>query len=236
MHAIHPDRSWPLHGVARTRQLEQLAQAQLAPHVLMQRAGLAVAQLALALAPHARTIWLACGPGNNGGDGMLAALHLQRWGKQAVVTWLGTPESASAALGAYAGGWNPAGLGSPEVLRPEVAATAVVQVLLFGHGALAVSVLILAAFLFGAIGTGRLLRVWGIGPVAGYLAGTVLMAGPAAVALAGDGAWGPLVALGALPWSVAAAIGPWPQQWSRSWPAPTRCTSCGCSRRCGPAG
>lgn len=102
MHAIHPDRSWPLHGVARTRQLEQLAQAQLAPHVLMQRAGLAVAQLALALAPHARTIWLACGPGNNGGDGMLAAMHLQRWGKRAVVTWLGTPQSASAdAAGAY---------------------------------------------------------------------------------------------------------------------------------------
>ncbi|MBK9572767.1 MAG: NAD(P)H-hydrate dehydratase [Rhodoferax sp.] len=102
MHAIHPDRSWPLHGVARTRQLEQLAQAQLRPQVLMQRAGLAVAQLALALAPHARTIWLACGPGNNGGDGMLAALHLKRWGKHAVVTWLGTPESAPAdAAAAY---------------------------------------------------------------------------------------------------------------------------------------
>ena len=125
------------------------------------------------------------------------------------------PESASAALGAYAGGWNPAGLGSPEVLRPEVAATAVLQTLLFGHGALAVSVLILAAFLFGAIGTGRLLRVWGIGPVAGYLAGTVLMAGPAATTLSGGGSWGPLVALGALPWAAAAALGPWPQHWMR---------------------
>ena len=125
------------------------------------------------------------------------------------------PESASAALGAYAGGWNPAGLGSPEVLRPEVAATALVQTALFGHGGLAVALLTVAAFLCGAIGTGRLLRVWGIGPVAGYLAGSVLMAGPAALALAGGGAWGPMIALGALPWAAAGALAPWPQGWPR---------------------
>jgi hydroxyethylthiazole kinase-like uncharacterized protein yjeF len=49
---------------------------------LMQSAGLALARLTLALAPHARTIWVACGPGNNGGDGLQAAAHLQQWGKQ----------------------------------------------------------------------------------------------------------------------------------------------------------
>ena len=59
-------------------------------HTLMQRAGLAVARLALAIAPHARTIWIACGPGNNGGDGLEAALHLQALGQgSAVVSWLG---------------------------------------------------------------------------------------------------------------------------------------------------
>jgi len=121
------------------------------------------------------------------------------------------PESASATLGAYAGGWNPAGLGSPEVLRPEVAATAVVQAILVGHGGLAVALLTVAAFLCGAIGTGRLLRVWGIGPVPGYLAGSVLMAGPAAEALAGSGVWAPMIALGALPWAAAGALGPWPK-------------------------
>ena len=47
------------------------------PHTLMRRAGLAVARLAMALAPHARTIWIACGPGNNGGDGFEAAAHLR---------------------------------------------------------------------------------------------------------------------------------------------------------------
>lgn len=55
----------------------------------MQRAGLAVAQLAMALAPHARTIWIACGPGNNGGDGFEAARHLLGWGKTPIITSLG---------------------------------------------------------------------------------------------------------------------------------------------------
>lgn len=101
MHAIHADRSWPLHGVARTRQLEHLAQAQLPPHVLMQRAGLAVARLALALAPHAQRIWIAAGPGNNGGDGFEAALHLQRTGRQVSVSDFGSaarPADAAASL------------------------------------------------------------------------------------------------------------------------------------------
>ncbi len=35
------------------------------------------------------TIWIACGPGNNGGDGMEAAMHLRQWGKHPVVTWSG---------------------------------------------------------------------------------------------------------------------------------------------------
>ncbi|OHC72394.1 MAG: bifunctional ADP-dependent (S)-NAD(P)H-hydrate dehydratase/NAD(P)H-hydrate epimerase [Rhodoferax sp. RIFCSPLOWO2_12_FULL_60_11] len=83
-------------NVAATRAMEQAAQAALPPHTLMQRAGLAVAQLALALAPHAQRIWIACGPGNNGGDGLEAAMHLQRWGKQPVLTWLGSPDTAPA--------------------------------------------------------------------------------------------------------------------------------------------
>ena len=45
----------------------------------MTRAGTALARLALALAPHARDIEVWCGPGNNGGDGLVAArwLHAQ---------------------------------------------------------------------------------------------------------------------------------------------------------------
>lgn len=59
----------------------------------MERAGLAVARLAIAIAPHASLIWIPCGPGNNGGDGFEAAHHLKKWGKNPVVTFIGDSEN-----------------------------------------------------------------------------------------------------------------------------------------------
>jgi hydroxyethylthiazole kinase-like uncharacterized protein yjeF len=41
-------------------------------------------------------VWIACGPGNNGGDGLEAAMHLQNSGRTVVVTWLGHPDTAPA--------------------------------------------------------------------------------------------------------------------------------------------
>ena len=82
-------RAWPLYSVSSTRAIERQAQAQWPAHTLMQRAGRATAQLALAIQPHARHIWIACGLGNNGGDGFEAAMHLHRWSKRVTVTWLG---------------------------------------------------------------------------------------------------------------------------------------------------
>jgi ADP-dependent NAD(P)H-hydrate dehydratase / NAD(P)H-hydrate epimerase len=73
-------QAWPLHDADATRQLEATALATAAPHALMARAGLATARLALAVAPHARRIGVLAGPGNNGGDAVVAALHLQRLG------------------------------------------------------------------------------------------------------------------------------------------------------------
>jgi hydroxyethylthiazole kinase-like uncharacterized protein yjeF len=96
MQRVDPGRPWPLHSIAAIRRLETEAAAGLPPHTLMQRAGLAVARLALAVAPHARTTWVACGPGNNGGDGFEAALHLKQWGKEPVVTWAGDEARAPA--------------------------------------------------------------------------------------------------------------------------------------------
>lgn len=81
-------RTYALCGAAQTRRLETLAASALPVHALMQRAGLALARLALAYAPHATIFWVACGRGNNGGDGLEAALHLQRWGKAATATLL----------------------------------------------------------------------------------------------------------------------------------------------------
>ena len=98
MHRIlAPTRRWPLHCSAATRQLETRAAAGLPPHTLMQRAGDAVARLAMAIAPHAQHIWVAAGPGNNGGDGFEAAARLQAAGKQVRLSWLGTATGARSA-------------------------------------------------------------------------------------------------------------------------------------------
>lgn len=79
---VSGSRREALYGSTATRQIEQQAAASVPHHTLMSRAGLSVARLARALAPHARRIWIACGPGNNGGDGLVAATHLHQWAQE----------------------------------------------------------------------------------------------------------------------------------------------------------
>lgn len=86
----------PLFGTQSSRRLEREALATSAPHSLMEAAGLSVARLALAIAPHASTLWVAAGPGNNGGDGLVAARHLQLAGKAVRVNLLGQPDKLPA--------------------------------------------------------------------------------------------------------------------------------------------
>ncbi|MDE2398680.1 MAG: NAD(P)H-hydrate epimerase, partial [Burkholderiales bacterium] len=89
---VDPDRGpWPLHEVAAARAAEAAALASAAPHELMQRAGLASARLALALAPHASRFAVFAGPGNNGGDGLVAATRLHEHGHAVQVQWIGDP-------------------------------------------------------------------------------------------------------------------------------------------------
>ncbi|MDQ0039175.1 NAD(P)H-hydrate dehydratase [Variovorax boronicumulans] len=102
MHRITSATVADLFDIAATRRIEQAAAAALPAHTLMQRAGLAVARLAMSIAPHARTIWIACGPGNNGGDGFEAAAQLQHRGFMPIVTFVGDenrlPPDAKASL------------------------------------------------------------------------------------------------------------------------------------------
>lgn len=86
MQRILPGPTRPLHDVAATRRIESALAARLPAHELMRRAGLATARLALAIAPHHRRTWIACGPGNNGGDGLEAAIHLHHWGREVSVS------------------------------------------------------------------------------------------------------------------------------------------------------
>ena len=103
------DKPHPLHNTVATRALETALASHLPPHTLMQRAGLAVAQLARALSPHVRQIWILCGPGNNGGDGLEAAALLQKHGLAVTATWMGDearlpPDAATSLARARAGG------------------------------------------------------------------------------------------------------------------------------------
>lgn len=87
---------WLLHDEQGSRQIEQALQADLPPHTLIERAGWAVARLALAVAPHAQRIWIAAGGGNNGGDGLIAARHLLQAGRTVQVRLFGDPARAPA--------------------------------------------------------------------------------------------------------------------------------------------
>ena len=74
---------------ASTRRIEADAAAALPGFTLMARAGDAVARLCLAVAPHARRVVVFAGPGNNGGDGLVAATRLHAWGKAVSVRLVG---------------------------------------------------------------------------------------------------------------------------------------------------
>lgn len=95
-------RPWPLHDAQAARAAEQAALARHPPYALMQRAGLAVARLALALSPHAHHVHVWAGPGNNGGDGLVAAQLLRANGHSVAVSLVGDtsrpPADAAQAL------------------------------------------------------------------------------------------------------------------------------------------
>ncbi|MFG6440948.1 NAD(P)H-hydrate dehydratase [Roseateles sp. LKC17W] len=79
MHLLLPTTATlPLFDVAASRRIE--ARALTHSPDLMARAGLAVAKLSLALRRGDGPVWIACGPGNNGGDGRVAAQRLTEAG------------------------------------------------------------------------------------------------------------------------------------------------------------
>jgi ADP-dependent NAD(P)H-hydrate dehydratase / NAD(P)H-hydrate epimerase len=79
----------PLVGVNRTCALEDQGKKRWSGRSLMQRAADQVTRLALAVAPHSKIIWVAVGPGNNGGDGLAVAVQMLKHGKQVGITLYG---------------------------------------------------------------------------------------------------------------------------------------------------
>ncbi|WP_010102993.1 NAD(P)H-hydrate epimerase, partial [Burkholderia oklahomensis] len=87
LHSLDPFDEPPIHAseplltVAELRDAETGAAAALPPHTLMDRAGKSAAQwLAARLVSDPRPVWFAVGPGNNGGDALVAAAELRRLG------------------------------------------------------------------------------------------------------------------------------------------------------------
>ncbi len=81
LHPLISGRPYPLCDEVASRLAEASALGRSPDHALMAKAGVSLARLAMALTPHGRLYWIACGPGNNGGDGLVAALHLHRSGR-----------------------------------------------------------------------------------------------------------------------------------------------------------
>ncbi|MCP4307073.1 MAG: hypothetical protein GY788_19825 [bacterium] len=146
---------------------------------------------------------------------LIAVRALWSAGWPAVGFSMPLPESAQAGIGAYAGGWNPAGFGSVEQLPPLVGLAGVVQYVLFGSPTAAAWAMSLAAVVAGIWGTIRLLRTWDIEVVAGWAAGIVLVAGPAAQAIGDRTAIGYLLGLGILPWAIRVTSARWPWSFAR---------------------
>ncbi|MXS86344.1 NAD(P)H-hydrate dehydratase [Nitrosomonas sp. HPC101] len=87
----------PVYTTAEIRTIESLALSVAHPPPLMERAGRAAAEIVrtrLLTSNHERILILA-GPGNNGGDALVAARYLHDWGKQITLVFAGKAERLS---------------------------------------------------------------------------------------------------------------------------------------------
>lgn len=124
----------PIYSVAGIRAIEALALPGANPP-LMERAGAAAARLALRLAHCPASVLVACGPGNNGGDGFVLALHLRRAGLAVSVAFAGDPARLPAnASAAYAAWLADGGSTHSDLPPPPADGWALVVNALFGIG------------------------------------------------------------------------------------------------------
>jgi hypothetical protein len=114
------------------------------------------------------------------------------------------------AMNSFAGGWNPAGLGSLEPVHPSAAFFAALEWMTGGWGftfRAAIGALLVAAF-FGA---GRLLRELGVTGPTRHLAGVLAVIGVTSAAFATDADVAGWLAVGPTLWAVVLSVMPWPK-------------------------
>src|SRR5690242_4935658 len=107
-----PPRSAPaVYSTAEIRDIEQLAAALPHPPVLMEKAGLAAAEIArdqLLMQDRIHVLVLA-GPGNNGGDAFVTARHLRAWWFRVTLVFTGERAGLSADAHQALDAWLAAG-------------------------------------------------------------------------------------------------------------------------------
>lgn len=92
------------------RRVEQAALGGRNPAALMERAGLAAAELARTLAGDSgRPVLILAGPGNNGGDALVVARHLKQWWYKVSVVCPANPRQYAADAAAALQSWHKAG-------------------------------------------------------------------------------------------------------------------------------
>ncbi len=101
----------PVYTAAEIRAIEQLAAALPAPRTLMEKAGLAAAEIARdrLLTDEHNTVLVLAGPGNNGGDAFVVARHLQAWWFKVTLVFSGERERLSADAKQALDAWLAAG-------------------------------------------------------------------------------------------------------------------------------
>ncbi len=139
---------------------------------------------------------------------LISARNLWSDGFPAVGYTLPFPAFGGDALSAFAGGWNPSGLGSTAALRPIVAIAGFAKIVTLNAPSFSEYLLGAGAMLAGIWGVMRLVRTWSIAAAPGLIAGVVYVAGPAAQGIAGNTDLGTLLGLGVLPWALRLALKP----------------------------
>jgi hydroxyethylthiazole kinase-like uncharacterized protein yjeF len=105
------NKKTPIYLVTEIRKLEKLATGMSAPIGLMEKAGLAAAEIVRdkLLTSEKNKVLVLAGPGNNGGDAFVVARHLQKWWFKVTLIFTGIPAKLSNEAKNSMDSWTAAG-------------------------------------------------------------------------------------------------------------------------------